>query len=396
MISLQGVPSVLIAKNQSWVRKQAQALVRHLPANVERADLIQVGLIAVAQAAVSFEWEGDRDSADAQEAFVRYARMRVKGAMLDELRQMDFLTRGERRKIKVVQIARERLRNRDGKEPGLGLLAEATGMSAQEISSLMQADQFGRHQSLAESDDDEHGGGGQRFHPATAQEEVEARVDTGIVLRRLERFFADLPERERMVIDAYLGVGLTPVEVAKSLQVTPSRVSQMYQSVVKRVAQHFGHAVPTRQRAIDRQVERPVQVDRQSDAFAEMMREREMQMRGEAQASWGELMEQVLSVERSQAEPVIAAARRSSGASTRSTARRNAASAVQACPDMAAAVAPAADISPASHAITSTAKPARVAKSTSARSGPRSRTPREPADSASLSARDNDAATMDL
>jgi RNA polymerase sigma factor for flagellar operon FliA len=55
MISMDGVPSVLIAKNQSWVRKQAQALVRHLPANVERADLIQVGLIAVAQAAVTFD-----------------------------------------------------------------------------------------------------------------------------------------------------------------------------------------------------------------------------------------------------------------------------------------------------------------------------------------------------
>jgi RNA polymerase sigma factor for flagellar operon FliA len=94
MISMDGVPSVLIAKNQSWVRKQAQALVRHLPANVERADLIQVGLIAVAQAAVTFEWDGDRETEEAQQAFVRYARMRVKGAMLDELRQMDFSPEG--------------------------------------------------------------------------------------------------------------------------------------------------------------------------------------------------------------------------------------------------------------------------------------------------------------
>ena len=43
MISMQGVPSSLIAKNESWVRKQAQALARHLPSNVEKADLIQVG-----------------------------------------------------------------------------------------------------------------------------------------------------------------------------------------------------------------------------------------------------------------------------------------------------------------------------------------------------------------
>jgi len=40
MISMQGVSSALIAKNESWVRKQAQALARHLPSNVEKADLI--------------------------------------------------------------------------------------------------------------------------------------------------------------------------------------------------------------------------------------------------------------------------------------------------------------------------------------------------------------------
>lgn len=164
MISMQGVPSVLIAKNQSWVRKQAQALVRHLPANVERADLIQVGLIAVAQAAVTFKWEGDRETEEAQEAFVRYARMRVKGAMLDELRQMDHLSRADRRKIKAVQIARERHRAEHGVEPSLSQLSSLCGLDANEISSLQQADQLGRHQASVDDDDDE---ASQRFHPAT-------------------------------------------------------------------------------------------------------------------------------------------------------------------------------------------------------------------------------------
>ncbi|NDY91175.1 sigma-70 family RNA polymerase sigma factor [Ideonella livida] len=286
MISMQGVPSVLIAKNQSWVRKQAQALIRHLPANVERADLIQVGLIAVAQAAVTFQWEGDRDTPEAQEAFVRYARMRVKGAMLDELRQMDFLTRGERRKIKVIQIARERLRSTHGREPSYSLLAVTTGMTAEEISALLQADQMGRHQVTMEDDDPEHGG--HLHHPATPQEEVEARVDTGIVLRRLEQFFAELPERERMVIDAYLGVGLTPVEVARSLKVTPSRVSQIYHGVVRRVASHFGHGPAPGKRATDRQR----QEDR--EAFERLMREREAQLAQGGQPAWSALMEKVL------------------------------------------------------------------------------------------------------
>lgn len=284
---MQGVPSVLIAKNQSWVRKQAQALVRHLPANVERADLIQVGLIAVAQAAVSFEWDGDRDTEPAQEAFVRYARMRVKGAMLDELRQMDFLTRGERRKIKVIQIARERHRAEHGREPPLTRLAEMTGIGVDEIGSLMQADQLGRHQQSVDDEDDEQS---HRFHPATPQEEVEARVDTAIVMRRLEAFFAELPERERMVIDAYLGIGLSPVEVAKSLQVTPSRVSQIYHAVVKRAAEHFGHAPQPAQRATDR--------DQRAADLAALVRQREDELKRSGQGAWGEMMEQVLAAKR--------------------------------------------------------------------------------------------------
>jgi RNA polymerase sigma factor FliA len=287
MISMQGVPSVLIAKNQSWVRKQAQALVRHLPANVERADLIQVGLIAVAQAAVTFEWEGDRDSDEAQQAFVRYARMRVKGAMLDELRQMDFLTRGERRKIKVIQIARERYRSEHGKEASMAQLAKLTDMDADEVGALLQADQLGRNQANVDDDAEDHT---HRFHPATPQEEVEARVDTGIVLRRLERFFADLPERERMVIESYLGVGLTPVEVAKSLKVTPSRVSQIYHSVVRKAAAHFSGE--PRKRAMDRFP------DKSSQAFQDLMQQRERELSQQPSGSWSELMEKVLRPER--------------------------------------------------------------------------------------------------
>jgi RNA polymerase sigma factor for flagellar operon FliA len=288
MISMQGVPSILIARNQSWVRKQAQALVRHLPANVERADLIQVGLIAVAQAAVSFEWEGDRDTPEAQEGFVRYARMRVKGAMLDELRQMDFMSRGDRRKIKLIQIAREKCRAKGGQEPNVSQLAELTGLDADEINALMQADDLGRNQvHLGDEGEADDRGAEQRLHPATPQDEVEARVDTGIVLRRLEGFFAALPDRERMVIDAYLGVGLTPIEVARSLNISASRVSQMYHSVVQRAAAHFGNA-PAK-RSVDR-----VLPDKSSARFQALIDQREADLRHSRQGSWGELIEKAL------------------------------------------------------------------------------------------------------
>jgi RNA polymerase sigma factor for flagellar operon FliA len=283
MISMQGVSSSLIAKNESWVRKQAQALVRRLPSNVEKADLIQVGLIAVAQASLGFEWQGDRDSPEATAAFLRYARARVKGAMLDELRQMDHLGRGQRRKIKVLQIARERWRGTHGCEPSLAQLSVLCGIGIDEIGKLEQADLQGRLESSQAGHDDDEAA---EHRAVTASDEVEARVDTGIVMRRLERFFAALPERERQVIDAYLGVGLSPAEPAATLNVTPSRVSQMFKAVVQRIAVHFGQDP---RRALDRLPERA------AVEFAQRIARREADLATSADdGPWGRLMEEVL------------------------------------------------------------------------------------------------------
>jgi RNA polymerase sigma factor for flagellar operon FliA len=284
MISMQGVPSALIAKNESWVRKQAQALVRHLPSNVEKADLIQVGLIAVAQASLGFQWEGDRDSPEATEAFLRYARARVKGAMLDELRQMDHLGRGQRRKIKALQIARERWHCVHGGEPAMAQLAELCDMSIDEIAKLEQAELEGRAKSSSAQDDGDDEPA--EYRAATPHDEVEARVDTGIVMRRLERFFAALPERERQVIDAYLGIGLTPAQLAAELNVTPSRVSQMFKAVVQRTAQHFGQDP---KRALDRLPERS------PEAFERRIAQREAELASRAgEGAWGHMMESAL------------------------------------------------------------------------------------------------------
>ena len=284
MISMQGVPSSLIAKNESWVRRQAQALARHLPSNVEKADLIQVGLIAVAQAAIGFQWEGDRDTPEATEAFLRYARARVKGAMLDELRQMDHLGRGQRRKIKALQIARERFRCAHGSEPSMAQLAELCDMSIDEMSKLEQADLEGRAKSNASHDDGDEEP--VEYRAATPHDEVEARVDTGIVMRRLEHFFAALPERERQVIDAYMGIGLTPAQLAVELKVTPSRVSQMFKALVERTALHFGQDA---KRALDRMPERS------PDDFDRRVAQRELELAASAEeGAWGHMMESAL------------------------------------------------------------------------------------------------------
>ena len=279
MISMQGVPSSLIARHESWVRKQASALSRRLPANVEKADLIQAGLIGVAQAAMNFQWEGDPDSVEGREAFLRYAQLRVKGAMLDELRQMDQLSRSQRRKYKVIQIARERWMQGHDSPPNLTELSVVCGIDIDEIAELEQAASTAQTQSLSEDDDDGGEHSASQRHPSTPNDEVEARVDTAILLRRLEKFFATLPERERQVIDAYMGIGMSTEEVAESLGVSTSRVSQIYQATVKRITLHFAHKD---QRAVDRFPARS------GAEFDQLVANREAQQR------WGGLLEKAL------------------------------------------------------------------------------------------------------
>ena len=279
---MQSIPSSLIARNESWVRKQASSLARRMPSNVEKADLIQAGLIAVAQSALAFKWEGDRDSDDAREAFVRYARLRVKGAMLDELRQMDQLPRAQRRQIKAIQIARERWQARHGVVPSLSELSAVCGIPLDEISKLEQAAHMAQTRSIDEADDgDDHHA---PVHPATPKDEVEARVDTAILLRRLAGYFGTLPERERQVIDAYLGVGMTPIELAKSFSVTPSRISQMYGDVCRRIVRVLGSP---EQRATDR-----VATPADRTPLDELIALRESELASRAVPGWGVLIEQ--------------------------------------------------------------------------------------------------------
>lgn len=291
MVSLEGIPSSLIARNESWVRQCAQSLMRRMPSNVEKADLIQVGLIAVAQAATTFVWQGDADTAEGREAFLRYARLRVRGAMVDELRQMDRLTRAQRRRVKAAQVFRERHRAAHGSDPSLGATAGACGLPIDELAALDALAAAARAEAAAHGVDG--AGGDEAIHPSTGHDEVEARVDTAIVLRRLEKVFAELPERERMVIDSLLGVGLKPVALAERFGVTPSRISQIQRSLFGKLARLLA---PGRSGALPQPSHAPRACDRADMDM--LVRERESELRADgAETGWGEMIEQAFLVD---------------------------------------------------------------------------------------------------
>ena len=109
MRSLDKVTDADIRKHQPMVRKMVLALIAKLPASIEKDDLMQVGMIAVADQLVQFDAEKvSADSAetrDMETAFLRFAGARVKGAMIDHLRGLDSASRQQRSLIRKMGIA---------------------------------------------------------------------------------------------------------------------------------------------------------------------------------------------------------------------------------------------------------------------------------------------------
>jgi RNA polymerase sigma factor for flagellar operon FliA len=133
-------------------------------------------------------------------------------------------------------------------------------------------------------------------------------------MRRLEKFFATLPERERQVIDAYLGVGMTPVELAQSMKISSSRVSQLFKSVCERIGIHLGHA---HQRSTDQAT---AGVTAQLEELI-ALREAELARSSAAGRAWAELMEEVLVPPNGAAEEEAATATTDKRLSVTSTTR---------------------------------------------------------------------------
>ena len=103
--------------------------------------------------------------------YKRQAKLRVNGAMIDELRQMDHLSRPQRRKVKVVQVARQQWQAASDARPTAADLAGLCGLSVEEIFQAESDAQVGHDESSAPDAGDGDGPGARRCEPATAQDE---------------------------------------------------------------------------------------------------------------------------------------------------------------------------------------------------------------------------------
>ncbi len=229
MYTPQGSPDKeqLIAQYAPLVKRLAFHLMAKLPASVQVDDLIQNGMIGLLDAIQRFE-----DGLGAQ--FETYAVQRVRGAMLDGLRENDWLPRGVRREMRRVESAIQQLEHQLGRQPSEQELATALDMALADYQKLL-GDARG-HQ-LVHLEDLGDGGeeGYLERHASGPSQDPLAVLEEASVRNALVVAIAALPEREKMVMALYYEQDLNLREIGAVMSVTESRVCQLHTQAVARL-----------------------------------------------------------------------------------------------------------------------------------------------------------------
>ncbi|MDR3056379.1 MAG: RNA polymerase sigma factor FliA [Zoogloeaceae bacterium] len=217
----------LVQQYAPLVKRIAHHLMARLPANVQLEDLVQNGMIGLLDAFTRYE-----EGLGAQ--FETYASQRIRGAMLDGLRDNDWLPRNLRREMRRVEAALHELEQQNGRMPSEGELATSLGMSLADYQKLLQ--EAKGHQ-LVYLDDfaSEDGEAYLERHLGSSEDDPSARLEDKDWRKHLVRVIGTLPEREKLVMALYYDEELNLKEIGEVMGVSESRVCQLHSQAISRI-----------------------------------------------------------------------------------------------------------------------------------------------------------------
>lgn len=228
----------LVQRFAPLVKRIAYHLMSRLPSSVQVDDLIQNGMLGLLDAM-------DRFEAGLGAQFETYATQRVRGAMLDGLRENDWLPRSLRREMRRIEAAIHKLEHEHGRAPSEKELADALGMALADYQKMLQ-DARG-HQILyledlaGDGDEDylERHLSDNAGDPSRLLEDVDTR-------RSLVAAIEALPEREKLMMGLYYEQELNLREIGEVMGVTESRVCQLHSQAIARLRSRLfvGEAAP--------------------------------------------------------------------------------------------------------------------------------------------------------
>jgi len=215
----------LILKYLPLVKAIAVNIKKHLPEDVDLRDLISYGIIGLIKAV-------DNLSTDNPKKAEAYIKLRIKGAIYDYLRSLDFGSRQVREKERKIKETVEKLKEKLGREPTDEEIARELGISTEELLKTLDKINFSYILSLEEIFRD-FTRDYSELMPGSA--DVEEEVIKKNLQERVKEAVSKLPEREKLVIQLVFYEELPVKEVAKILGTSVSRVSQLKAKALERL-----------------------------------------------------------------------------------------------------------------------------------------------------------------
>ena len=218
----------LVTRHAALVKRIAHHLLARLPGHIELNDLIQSGMIGLLEAAQKYD-------ASKGASFETYAGIRIRGAMLDEVRRGDWAPRSVHRNARRVAAAIRSVETKKAQEASDVEIAAELGISLAEYHAMLCDSAGCRLFSFEELSIDEETG--ERIEPTYAElaPGPADHVQRDDFQTRLAEAIDNLPERERLVLALYYDEELNLKEIGKVLGVTESRVSQIMSQATLRL-----------------------------------------------------------------------------------------------------------------------------------------------------------------
>lgn len=218
----------LLEEHAPLVKKLAHQLKAKLPPSVEVDDLIQAGMIGLLDAVGRYE-----ETHGAQ--FETYAVQRIRGAMLDELRNSDWLPRSIRQNMRKIETAINNVQQRLGRPPKEAEIAKELKISLAEYQDMLDegsGHQLVYYEDFHEKDENEHFL--DRYCVDVASDPLQALMNGGFrqaVIRAIEA----LPEREKILMGLYYEQEMNLKEIGAVMGVSESRVCQLHSQAIARM-----------------------------------------------------------------------------------------------------------------------------------------------------------------
>lgn len=214
-------PDQLARQYMPIVRKIAWHVHGRVSSAIEIEDLLQIGMVALVEAANAFEDRGH--------GFASYAQMRVRGAMIDHLRRHATICRSAMARRKQIAKAREMLEQRSGRAATEEEIATVLGLNPQQWRELTEGTDIAQHQSMDEVYSD------QSMWFADVEDRADDILERESLKKAVAACIAELPQREGLVLQLYFVEEMNLDEIGQTLDIGAARVCQIKKAALDKL-----------------------------------------------------------------------------------------------------------------------------------------------------------------